>query len=77
MKMLMENSDEARALREKFIFKIIPMLNPDGVINGCHRTSLTGVKENQITSIKIKEGQEKEKKGRKKERRKERKKERK
>ena len=42
MKMLMENSDEARSLREKFIFKIIPMLNPDGVINGCHRTSLTG-----------------------------------
>jgi len=42
MKMLMENSDEARALREKYIFKIIPMLNPDGVINGCHRTSLTG-----------------------------------
>jgi cytosolic carboxypeptidase protein 2/3 len=29
-------------LREKFIFKIIPMLNPDGVINGNYRCSLAG-----------------------------------
>ena len=33
---------EAKMLREKFIFKIIPMLNPDGVINGNYRCSLAG-----------------------------------
>uniref|UniRef100_A0A8C5ML15 AGBL carboxypeptidase 1 n=1 Tax=Leptobrachium leishanense TaxID=445787 RepID=A0A8C5ML15_9ANUR len=37
------NSDPiAEILRELFIFKIIPMLNPDGVINGNHRCSLNG-----------------------------------
>lgn len=33
---------EAKMLRENFIFKIIPMLNPDGVINGNYRCSLAG-----------------------------------
>ncbi|CAM5145622.1 unnamed protein product [Eretmochelys imbricata] len=32
----------AELLRKCFIFKIIPMLNPDGVINGNHRCSLSG-----------------------------------
>ncbi|XP_044837186.1 cytosolic carboxypeptidase 4 isoform X2 [Mauremys mutica] len=32
----------ADLLRKCFIFKIIPMLNPDGVINGNHRCSLSG-----------------------------------
>nr|XP_039257203.1 cytosolic carboxypeptidase 1-like [Styela clava] len=32
----------AQQLRRSFIFKIVPMLNPDGVINGHHRCSLTG-----------------------------------
>lgn len=36
------DNEEARMLREKFIFKIIPMLNPDGVINGNYRCSLAG-----------------------------------
>ena len=31
---------EAKLLRQRFIFKIIPMLNPDGVINGNYRCSL-------------------------------------
>ncbi|XP_036391733.1 cytosolic carboxypeptidase 4-like isoform X2 [Megalops cyprinoides] len=32
----------AESLREAYIFKIVPMLNPDGVINGTHRCSLSG-----------------------------------
>lgn len=32
----------AKKLRHKFIFKIVPMLNPDGVIVGNTRSSLTG-----------------------------------
>jgi len=33
---------EAKLLREKFIFKLILMLNLDGDINGNYRTSLAG-----------------------------------
>mmetsp|Transcript_99093 Transcript_99093/g.136259 ORF Transcript_99093/g.136259 Transcript_99093/m.136259 type:complete len:100 (-) Transcript_99093:255-554(-) len=36
------HNPEAKKLRENFIFKIIPMLNPDGVINGNYRCSLAG-----------------------------------
>ena len=35
-------NSEAKLLRENFVFKIIPMLNPDGVINGNYRCSLAG-----------------------------------
>lgn len=35
-------NQEARKLREKFIFKIVPMCNPDGVIIGNSRTGLSG-----------------------------------
>lgn len=33
---------EAILLRENFVFKLIQMLNPDGVINGNYRCSLAG-----------------------------------
>jgi murein tripeptide amidase MpaA len=33
---------DARILRDNFVFKIVPMLNPDGVINGNYRCSLAG-----------------------------------
>ncbi|XP_062985469.1 cytosolic carboxypeptidase 1 isoform X1 [Elgaria multicarinata webbii] len=39
---LMSNTPAAQSLRESYIFKIVPMLNPDGVINGNHRCSLSG-----------------------------------
>ena len=35
-------TEEAEALRRAFIFKIVPMLNPDGVINGNYRCNLSG-----------------------------------
>ena len=39
---LVSNTPEARVLRNKFVFKVIPMINPDGVINGNYRCSLAG-----------------------------------
>ncbi|XP_059689244.1 cytosolic carboxypeptidase 1 isoform X1 [Gavia stellata] len=39
---LMSNNPSAQCLRESYIFKIIPMLNPDGVVSGNHRCSLSG-----------------------------------
>lgn len=40
-------SPEAKYLRSKFIFKVLPMLNPDGVIYGNYRCSLLGVDLNR------------------------------
>ena len=42
MDFLTGDSIIAKKLRHKFIFKLIPMLNPDGVIVGNTRSSLTG-----------------------------------
>lgn len=39
---LLSNDPEAIDLRENYVFKIIPMLNPDGVIYGNYRCSLLG-----------------------------------
>lgn len=44
---ILGHSKEAERLREKFIFKIIPMLNVDGVRYGNYRTSLLGVDLNR------------------------------
>lgn len=38
---------KAKILRENFVFKIVPMLNPDGVIKGNSRSSLAGVDLNR------------------------------
>ena len=37
----------AKILRENFVFKIVPMINPDGVINGNSRCSLAAVDLNR------------------------------
>ncbi|KAG0714549.1 Cytosolic carboxypeptidase 1 [Chionoecetes opilio] len=38
---LMQDSAISRQLLDKYIFKIVPMLNPEGVIHGNHRCGLT------------------------------------
>lgn len=43
----MSDDDVAKYLRNNFVFKIIPMLNPDGVIIGNYRTSLSGMDLNR------------------------------
>ena len=42
IKFLVSNEPEAKMLRDRYVFKIIPMLNPDGVIAGNYRSSLGG-----------------------------------
>jgi hypothetical protein len=44
---LVDNSEAARILRQNFVFFIVPMLNPDGVMYGNNRCSLAGVDLNR------------------------------
>lgn len=44
---LLGSTREAKILRKYFVFKIVPMLNPDGVIYGNYRCSLLGVDLNR------------------------------
>uniref|UniRef100_A0A8C9IQ46 Cytosolic carboxypeptidase 2 n=1 Tax=Piliocolobus tephrosceles TaxID=591936 RepID=A0A8C9IQ46_9PRIM len=39
---ILSNSPDAQLLRDIFVFKVLPMLNPDGVIVGNYRCSLAG-----------------------------------
>lgn len=42
IKFLLSDSEDANNIRTNYIIKIIPFLNPDGVIHGNYRTSLSG-----------------------------------
>jgi cytosolic carboxypeptidase protein 2/3 len=44
---LISDNTEAEYLRENYIFKLIPMVNPDGVIYGNFRCNLSGVDLNR------------------------------
>lgn len=44
---LSSNDPQAKALRSRYIFKIVPMLNPDGVVAGNHRCNLAGLDLNR------------------------------
>ena len=55
IRFLTSNAPEAVALRDRFVFKIIPMINPDGVINGNYRCSLAGCDLNRRWKVPSKE----------------------
>jgi murein tripeptide amidase MpaA len=42
LKCLTGDSHQAVQLRKRIVFKVVPMLNPDGVIAGNYRTSMSG-----------------------------------
>jgi len=42
IKFLVSDHKDAEVLWNAYVFKIVPMLNPDGVIIGNYRTSLSG-----------------------------------
>lgn len=48
LKFLLSDSPTAQSLRQSFIFKVVPMLNPDGVVNGNYRCNLAGVDLNRV-----------------------------
>jgi len=48
IKTLLSKTHLARSLRSKFVFKIIPMINPDGVVFGNYRTSFLGKDMNRM-----------------------------
>jgi murein tripeptide amidase MpaA len=45
---LISNDPIAAILRSRFVFKLFPMVNPDGVIHGNYRTNLAGVDLNRV-----------------------------
>jgi len=44
---LLSNEEEAQILRQSFIFRVVPMLNPDGVVYGNTRCDLLGIDLNR------------------------------
>lgn len=47
MDYITSNEKVAKSLRNQYVFKIVPMLNPDGVIVGNYRCNLGGLDLNR------------------------------
>lgn len=47
LEFLVGPSEAAAWLRQNIVFKVVPMLNCDGVVEGCYRTGLSGVDLNR------------------------------
>ncbi|XP_054548661.1 cytosolic carboxypeptidase 3 isoform X3 [Talpa occidentalis] len=52
---ILGDSSDAQLLRDTFVFKVVPMLNPDGVIVGNYRCSLAGRDLNRSYTSVMKE----------------------
>lgn len=52
---IVSDAPDAHLLRDLFIFKVVPMLNPDGVIVGNYRCSLAGRDLNRNYRTELKE----------------------
>ena len=54
---LLSPSIEAKQLRDKFEFRVVPMVNVDGVISGNYRSNLSGSDVNRQWLFPSKKGQ--------------------
>ncbi|XP_077325303.1 cytosolic carboxypeptidase 3 isoform X3 [Lithobates pipiens] len=52
---ILSSQIDAQLLRDTFVFKVVPMLNPDGVIVGNYRCSLTGRDLNRNYKSRLKD----------------------